>query len=88
MDPAVMESVVMLVGLLGMGGVVLLGMRMRYEYKSKKLEQSTSVEDMERLVDALDGLYDQAKAIREEMGELQERMDFHERLLTKAKEKE
>ena len=88
MDPAVMESVVMMFGLLGIGGVVLLGMRMRYEYKSKKLDQPTSAEDLERLVDALDGLYDQAKAIRDEVGELQERMDFHERLLTKPKEED
>ena len=58
----------------------------RYQYKAKMLEQPKSSEELERLADAMDAIYEQSRGLREDIGELQERLDFHERLLTKGKE--
>jgi len=52
------------------------------------LEQPKKSEELERLADAMDAIYEQSRALREDIGELQERLDFHERLLTKGKDED
>ena len=88
MHPEAIEGIMAVVGMLSLGGFVLLGMKMRYDYKSKTLDQPKSAEDIDRLADAMDSMYEQTRALREELGELQERLDFHERLLARGKEEE
>lgn len=86
MPPQVFEAIVAVTALLGIGSFVLIGMKMRYQYKAKMLEQPKSGADMERLADAMDSIYEQTRALRDDIGELQERLDFHERLLTRSKD--
>lgn len=85
MDPAIVEGIMAVTAMLGLGTIVLIGMKMRFDHKAKMLQQPKSAEEIDRLVDALDSMYDQTRALREEVGELQERLDFHERLLTQPK---
>jgi hypothetical protein len=85
MDPAVFEGIMAVTAMLGIGSFVLIGMKMRFDHKAKMLDQPKNAEEVERLVDAMDSMYEQTRALREEIGELQERLDFHERLLTKPK---
>jgi len=84
MGPDIIAPIMAVVGMLSIGSLVLIGMKMRYQHKAKMLEQPKDGEDMERLVDAMDSIYEQSRALREDIGELQERLDFHERLLTKG----
>ena len=86
MSPDVFEPLMAVVGMLSIGGLVLIGMKMRYQYKAKMLEQPKDSEAVDRLVEAMDSMYDQTRSLREEISELQERIDFHERMLTKPKE--
>jgi predicted nucleic acid-binding Zn-ribbon protein len=86
MDPNIIEPIMAVFGMLSIGSLVLIGMKMRYQYKSKMLEQPKSAEEIERLADAMDSMYEQTRALREDIGELQERLDFHERLLTRPKD--
>ena len=86
MDPNIIEPIMAVFGMLSIGSLVLVGMKMRYTHKAQMLEQPKKSEDMERLVDAMDAIYEQSRGLREEIGELQERLDFHERLLTKGKD--
>jgi hypothetical protein len=72
--------------MLGLGTFVLIGMKMRFDHKAKMLQQPKSGDEIERLADAMDSMYEQTRALREEVGELQERLDFHERLLTRPKD--
>ena len=88
MPPEVFEGLMAIGAMLSIGGFVLIGMKMRYQYKSKMLDQPKSSEDLDRLADAMDSMYEQTRSLREEIGELQERLDFHERLLAKGKDKE
>ena len=86
MDPSILEPIMAVCAMLGIGTFTLIGMKMRYQHKSKILEQPKNAEDVERLADAMDSIYEQTRALREDIGELQERLDFHERLLTKPKD--
>ena len=86
MYPNIIEPIMAVFGMLSIGTLVLVGMKMRYQYKSKMLEQPKSSEELERLADAMDSIYEQSRALRDDIGELQERLDFHERLITKGKE--
>lgn len=85
MDPAIAESIMPVIAILGMGTFVLIGMKMRLDYKAKMLDQPKNSEEVERLHDAMDSMYEQTRALREEIGELQDRLDFHERMLTRPK---
>ncbi|UCD25741.1 MAG: hypothetical protein JSW51_07465 [Gemmatimonadota bacterium] len=85
MSPEILEAIGPLFGITAVGILVLIGMRMRYKYKIDSMQRPSS-EQANRLTEAVDGLYEQAQALREEVNELQERLDFHERLLTKAKQ--
>jgi hypothetical protein len=85
MDPAILEPIMAVAAMLGIGTFVLIGMKMRFDHKARMLGQSKDAEEVERLVDAMDSMYEQTRALREEIGELQERIDFHERMLTRPK---
>jgi len=86
MDPNILEPIVAVFAMLSIGSLVLVGMKMRYQHKATMLQQPKDSEDIDRLADAMDSMYEQTRALREEIGELQERLDFHERLLTKGKD--
>ena len=88
MDPSILEPIIAVVGMLSIGSLVLVGMKIRYTYKAQMLEQPKKSEELERLADAMDAIYEQSRALREDIGELQERLDFHERLLTKGKDED
>ncbi len=86
MPPEIFEGVMAIFAMLSIGGIVLAGMKMQYHYKSKMLDQPKNTEDVERLVDAMDSMYEQTRSLREEIAELQERLDFHERMLARPRE--
>jgi hypothetical protein len=86
MPPEFFDGLMAMVAMISIGSFVLVGMKMRYQYKSKMLEQPKNAEEIERLADAMDSMYEQTRALRDDIGELQERLDFHERLLTRPKE--
>jgi len=88
MPPELFEGLIAMTAMISIGGFVLIGMKMRYQHKSKMLDQPKSAEDLERLADAMDSMYEQTRSLREEIGELQERLDFHERLLARGKDEE
>ena len=86
MDPSIIEPIMAVFAMLSIGSLVLVGMKMRYQHKATMLQQPKNSVELERLADAMDSMYEQTRALREEIGELQERLDFHERLLTKGKD--
>ena len=84
MPPDVIEMIAPLIAILGVGSMILIGMKMRLSAKVQ-LQQGSKGEDVERLTDAVDALHDEVRALREEHVELSERMDFAERLLSSGK---
>ncbi len=81
MPPEILEYVAPLIALFGMGTFVLIGMHLRYKAKASMQKP----EEVSQLSEAVDGIYEQTRLLRDEVTELQERLDFHERLLTQGK---
>lgn len=83
MPPDVAGALVAIVGVVSVGTMILIGMRMRFIHKMQNREKP---EQFEQIHDALDALHDENRSLREDVAELQERLDFHERLLTQPKD--
>jgi predicted nuclease with TOPRIM domain len=71
MPPELAESIGPVLAILGVGSMILVGMKLRYS--------------QERLVEAVTSLRDEVRMLREEFGELYERVEFAERLLTRGR---
>jgi predicted nuclease with TOPRIM domain len=78
-----MNSIIPLIALFGVGTFTLIGMKMWLKARADRLSASSRGET-ERLIEVLEGLQDQVQLLREDFGELNERVDFAERLLTRA----
>ena len=68
-------------------GSVLIGTRMWLRAKTERMSLGGRG-DVERLTEAIESLHEQTQFLQEEIGELHERVDFAERLLTKGDEAE
>jgi hypothetical protein len=66
-------------------GSALLGWRMWLRSKTERMNLAGR-DDIERLIEAVDALHERVHFMQEEMGELNERVDFAERLLSKGEE--
>ncbi len=81
MPPEILEFIAPLMIITTIGTLFLIGMKMRLSAKVQ-LQEGSKSEDVERLADAVDGLHEEVRMLREEYTELHERMDFAERMLS------
>jgi hypothetical protein len=70
-----------LIGFLGGGAFLLIGLRMFLTHRARRL----SGEGTSELIDAMGGLRDEVSALRDQMVDLHERVDFAERLLAQQR---
>ena len=84
MPPEIVEAIAPLIVVTSIGIMILVGMKMRLSAKVQ-LQAGSKSEDVERLADAVDGLHEEVRMLREEYTELHERMDFAERMLSTGK---
>lgn len=84
MPPQIIDVIPAVMVLTTLGTIFLIGMKMRLSAKVR-LQQDSKSEDVERLADAVDGLHEEVRMLREEYAELHERMDFAERMLSTGK---
>jgi len=68
-------------------GSILIGTRMWLRSKADRLH-AAGRDDIERLAEAIENLHERTQFIQDEIGELHERVDFAERLLTKGEQAE
>ena len=81
MSPGVLGTIA---GILAICGVLtLIGMKIRLDAKIR-LQQGAPREEIERLTDLVEGLRDEVRLLRDEFGELHERVDFAERVLSRG----
>ena len=85
MDPVLADTLAPILGIIGTGTMVLIGMKLRYNYKARIAEQKGSTPDVERLEHAVGDLLDEVQALREGVADLHERVEFTERMLTQGK---
>jgi hypothetical protein len=84
MPPGLIDAIAPLIAMVGVGTFTLLGVRMLFAYKAKKLEIERGGGSSERVEELMGDLRNEMHALRGEVGELQERLDFAERLLTRG----
>ena len=81
MPPQIIDVIPAVMVLTTIGTIFLVGMKMRLSAKLQ-LQKGSKSEEVERLADAVDGLHEEVRMLREEYTELHERMDFAERMLS------
>ena len=81
MDPGIIAVFIPIVAVLGFFGFV--GLKTWTNYKLKMRE--TPDGDNEGLTEAVQQLHDEVGSMREDLAELQERMDFTERILSEVR---
>ena len=79
MDP-VLEMIIPFFGMMGIGGMVLIGMKLRYQHLQRLKQAGSSPEEVERLTEAVDSLRDEIRIMREEVLSINDRVEFTERL--------
>ena len=84
MPPQIIDVIPAVMVLTTVGTIFLVGLKIRLGAKLQ-LQKGSKSEDVERLADAVDGLHEEVRMLREEYTELQERMDFTERMLSTGK---
>lgn len=76
-----MEFVAPLFALIALGTMVLIGMKMRLNAKvASRAEVEPSA--LDRLTDVVENLHEDVRLLRDEVTELQDRVDFTERMLS------
>ncbi len=85
MGPDILEFLVPLFAFIGLGSAILIGMKMRYTHIERTRTTGSGQQDVERMADAVDTLRDEVQLLRDQHLELNERMDFTERLLERPK---
>ena len=83
MDPGAVAVFIPIFGVLGLVGLV--GLKTWSHHKLKMQEMSGG--DDERLADAVQQLYEEVSSMRDDLGELHERVDFTERMLSEVRSK-
>ena len=84
MTPAAIEALAAIIGTTSIGIIVLVGLKMRFNHKFRMRERLGG-EDTERLAEAVEQLHDEVRLMREEFADLDERVDFTERMLSQGK---
>ena len=85
MGPEIVELVAPLGAFFIMGGAVLIGMKMRYTHIQRTRLSGVAQQDVDRLTEAVDTLSNQVGLLRDQFLELNERVEFTERLLERPR---
>lgn len=86
MSPEIMELLAPILALVGVGGAVLIGMKMRYTHLQRTRAGGSVEQDVARLADSVDSLHAEVGFLRDQFLQLNERVEFTERLLERPKE--
>lgn len=85
MSPEIVELLAPVLAFATLGGAILIGMKLRYTHLQRIRGSGTAQEDVERLADAVDRLHGEVGLLRDQFLELNERVEFTERLLERPK---
>jgi hypothetical protein len=84
------DGIFALIALLAVSGVALTGLRILLNYRLKRLQiqGGGGPQEASRMEEGLSEIKDQMYLLRGDLAELQERMDFTERVLARGKNAE
>jgi hypothetical protein len=87
MGADVVEILAPVLAFISIGGMILIGMRIRYSHKERTALGGTSPREVEQLTDTVKALRDEVQVLRDGFLELNDRVEFAERLLERPKGK-
>ena len=79
------EMLIPFSAMIGIGGMVLIGMKLRYQHLQSLNKGGSAPEEVDRLTEAVHSLHDEIRIMREEVLSINERVEFTERLLERPK---
>lgn len=85
MSPEIAEAIGPFLAMIGLGTMILIGMKLRYNHIQRTRFGHGADQERERLREDVDAVRDEVRALRDDFAELYERVDFAERLLTRGK---
>ena len=87
MSPQLIDSLSALAGVTIFGGFIIATLRLRLKSLQIKLsaQNQPAADEVQRLTDTVDHLNRKVQALSEECAELNERLDFTERMLSAGK---
>ena len=83
MDPGIIGVFIPIIAL--SGGTILIAMKMRYDHIRETRISSGGGQEVERLAETVDSLRTEIALLHDEFHQLNERVDFTERLLERPK---
>jgi cell division protein FtsB len=83
--PDVIDAIAPLIALFGLGTIVLVGLKLRYDHLRRTRLDQGSREEIARLAEDVAALRDDMQLLRRDVGEMYERIEFTERLLIRGK---
>lgn len=85
MGADVVELLAPVFAFISIGGMILIGMKLRYAHKERTALGGTSQKEIEHLTDTVRALRDEVQVLRDGFLELNDRVEFAERLLERPK---
>ncbi|HSG80866.1 MAG TPA: hypothetical protein VLC48_01345 [Gemmatimonadota bacterium] len=85
MSPFLVETIMPFLAMMGLGGMVLIGMKLRYQHLQRLKGGGSSAEDVQRIAESVDSLKDEVRLMREEMLSINDRVEFTEKLLERPR---
>ena len=82
---AYLDIIMPFLGMMGLGGMILVGMKLRYQHLQRIKGGGMSDEDVKRIAEAMESLRDEVRLMREEVLSINERVEFTEKLLEKPR---
>lgn len=84
MPPEIAEAIGPVLAILGVGSMILIGMKLRYSHlRDTRLGQGGR-EEIGHLTEDVAALRDEVRLLRQDFAEMYERIEFAERLLTRG----
>jgi len=84
MPPGLADAIGPVFAILGIGSMILIGMKIRYNHVRQTRFGQGAQEDVDRLAEDVATLHDEVRLLRQDFAELYERIEFAERLLTRG----
>jgi hypothetical protein len=84
MPPDVIQVLAGAVAILGVGSMILIGMKLRYSHLQQTRLDRGGREEVGRLAEDVAALRDEMQILRQDVSEVYERIEFAERLLARG----
>ncbi len=84
MPPELAEAIGPVLAIFGIGSMILIGMKLRYDHLRQTRLGQSGQEEMTHLSEEIASLQDEVRLLRQDFAEMYERVEFAERLLTRG----